>query len=98
MLLTRVILILFVVKAQALFSQQSHTDSLFLQFRQDVETEQGENAGRMILDDDTKESYYRLIHFSSVNDLLQHTNDPNMYIRSSFFGVLLQQKIKSKVL
>ena len=71
MLLTRVILILFVVKAQALFSQQSHTDSLFLQFRQDVETEQGENAGRMILDDDTKESFYMLIHYSFVKAILK---------------------------
>lgn len=98
MLLTRVILILFVVKAQALFSQQSHTDSLFLQFRQDVETEQGENAGRMILDDDTKESFYMLIHYSSVKALLKYTNDPNVYIRSSVFGGLLQKKIKKSVL
>lgn len=98
MQLTRFILLLLLLKSQAGFTQQSHPDTLFLQFRQDVETEQREYAGHMILDDDTKESYYRLIHFSSVNDLLQHTNDPNMYIRSSVFGGLLQKKIKKEVL
>lgn len=95
---TRYILLLLLLQFLSGFSQHQNPDSLFLQFRQDVETEQRENAGQMILDENTKESYYRLSHFSSVNDLLLYTNDPNVYIRSSVFGGLLQKKIKKEVL
>jgi hypothetical protein len=98
MQLTRIILILFLLKSLPAFSQDYQPDSLYQRFREDVETEQRENAGRMLLDDDTKESYYLLIHHSSISDLLRYINDPNVHIRLAIFNGLLQKETKKEVL
>jgi hypothetical protein len=97
MQLKRIILFFYLLLTLTAFCQPA-PDSLFQRFKEDVETEQRQNAGRMIMDDETKESYFRLIHYSSVSALLRYIDDPNVHVRLSIFNGLLQKDTHKEVL
>ncbi|MFN8290741.1 MAG: hypothetical protein U0U70_10815 [Chitinophagaceae bacterium] len=95
----RVFTILLLLKAQTCYSQLTNSDSLLNNFKKDIEIEQSEHAGVVVMDDETKISYYLLVSSCSVADLIKYTNDSNPFVRSYVFAGLLRREIsKDKLL
>ncbi len=91
------LLILFLNSFYSYCQQIQNIDSFFRNFKKDVLLVQQENAGKVVFDDDTKISYYTLLENSSVQDLLDYTNDDNAFIRSYIFGGLLRKGLSEQL-
>jgi len=59
------------LQSQASFTQQSLPDSLFLQFSQAMKTKQNENAGGVVLDNDTKDKQQSSKSNNTINSFIQ---------------------------
>jgi hypothetical protein len=92
-----ILLILFLNSFYSYCQQIQNIDSFFRNFKKDVLIEQKENAGKVVFDDDTKISYYTLVDNSSVQDLLDYTNDDNAFVRAYIFVGLLRKGISEKL-
>ena len=71
-------LILF---GQYSFGQNNRIDSLLRELKNDIEIEQREYSGRVVWDDETKETYYSLMDICPNKTLLKFTDDSNAVIR-----------------
>jgi len=95
----KLLTLLLFLKAHICYSQNTSSDSLFNNFKKDIEIEQREHAGVVAMDDETKVSYYLLISSCSVEDLINYLNDSNPFVRASVFAGLLRREIsKDKLL
>jgi hypothetical protein len=90
--------LLLLLTVQNCYSQLNNADTLFNRFKNDIEIEQKEHSGVVVMDDETKISYYSLIGNSSITDLIRFTNDSNPFIRSYVFAGLLRKQTSNKQL
>jgi hypothetical protein len=87
-----------ILKTQISFGQNSFQDSLFNKFRKDIELEQKENSGLILIEYETKISFYSLLAYSTVENLIKYTNDTSAYIRANVYLGLLERDVKQPVL
>lgn len=90
-------IILFLGSLYCHGQQFPKVDSLFKNFRDDVFIELKENHDIFKFDNDTKLSFYTLLANSSINDLLDFTNDNSAVIRAYIFTGLLRKRITDSV-
>ena len=90
--------LLLLLTVQNCYSQLINSDTLFNRFKNDIEILQREHSGVVAMDDETKISYYSLISYSSIKDLIRFTNDSNPFIRSYVFAGLLRKQTSNKQL
>ncbi|MBL7690281.1 MAG: hypothetical protein JNM41_01710 [Flavipsychrobacter sp.] len=89
---TSVYLFMFLSHAvwtQCCFGQHNTSDSLFYRFRKDIQTEQAENHGKIVLDVDTRESYYLLLQNCATDFLLKYVDDSSPVVRVEIFAGLV---------
>ncbi len=67
------------------FGQVNIIDSLFMEFKNDIEIEQQVNEGRVVWDKETRLTYYLLLKTAPIDSLIKLTNDSNPAIRSEVF-------------
>jgi hypothetical protein len=94
----RLLSLLLLLTVQNCYSQLNNTDTFFHRFKNDIEILQREHSGVVSMDDETKISYYSLISYSSIKDLIRFTNDSNPFIRSYVFAGLLRKQTSNKQL
>lgn len=80
------------------FAQTSITDSLFKKLQTDIAFEQKQNDGCVILDDDTRLTYYSLILYSSVNELLKFSDDTSAAIRCLLYSGIIMKNVENNIL
>jgi len=80
------------------YGQNNSTDTLFDQFRKDILIELEEHQGRVVLDDDTRETYYLLLATHPTDVLIKYTEDSIPAIRSQIFAGLVQKNADEKTL
>jgi hypothetical protein len=78
--------------------QEYTKDTLFDKFKNDILIEQQENNGRVVWDDETRETYYLLLSTHSIEDLVKYTDDSIPAVRSEIFAGLVQKKADEKIL
>ena len=98
MTILKLLPLLLFLTVQNCYSQLNNVDTLFNKFKNDIEIEQREHLGVVAMDDKTKISYYSLVFYSSIKDLVRFTNDSNPCIRSYVFAGLLRKQISNKLL
>lgn len=83
--MTQKFLIILILLGQTALGQIDKTDSLFDNFKRNIEFERKENNGIIIWDDETKLSYLYLIQNSSNETLKKYTNDLDAAVRFYMF-------------
>jgi hypothetical protein len=91
-------LIFLLLKLHSCYSQKNVTDSLFWQFKNDINIELNAYSGIIKFDNETKISYYELLKNTSINDLIKYTNDSNAAIRFKIFVGLIDKKTSAIIL
>ena len=90
-------ILLLALPVQHSYAQQYSEDSLINSFRNDVRIEQRE-YGRVMWDDETKESFYLLVITLCVDDLKKYVSDSNPVVRSSVYAALAHKNADDKIL
>lgn len=67
-------------------------------FRSDIQIEQKEHSGIVVMDDETTESFYLLMSCASIKNLIKYTNDSNAFIRSSMLIGLVRKNANKNTL
>ncbi|MBK8808782.1 MAG: hypothetical protein IPO21_19950 [Bacteroidales bacterium] len=98
MKLHRYLLPIIMFLTQNCLSQELNVDSLFLEFKKNIQIEQQENAGVIRFDDETRITYYQLLNYSKIENLFSYTNDTNAAIRSYIFAGLVQKNVDSSII
>ena len=70
-----------ILYGQYSFGQNYRIDSLLKELKNDLGIEQREYSGRVVWDDETKETYYSLMDICPNKTLLKFTDDSNAVIR-----------------
>lgn len=98
----RYFILIIILIGKNCFGQNNRIDSLFNEFKNDIEIEQREYLGRIVWDDETKLTYYSLLDICSDATLLKFTNDSNAVIRTYMFLGLVRnsqnKKLQKKIL
>lgn len=80
------------------YTQNCNTDSLFNNFKNDIQIEERENAGVVTMDDETQLSFFLLLHNCPVQNLIKYTDDSNALIRSYIFVGLLRKGLSEDIM
>jgi hypothetical protein len=86
-----------VLLGQYCYGQKYREDTLFNKFRKDIQIEQ-EEYGRVVWDEETRETYYLLIPTYSVEALVKYTDDSIPAVRAEIFAGLAQKNADEKLL
>lgn len=89
---------ILILLTQLTFAQKESVNSLFQTFEKDIEVEQSYHSGKVIWDDDTKESYYSLMKIAPIDSLIKFIDNSNAAIRCIIFGGLLNKNADKKIL
>jgi hypothetical protein len=90
----RLLLILNLFLCQSLLGQSCPNDSLFNRFKYDVQI----HPNRIVWDDETKESYYKLMIDCPINCLVKYTDDSVPSIRAIIFEGLVEKNADDDIL
>lgn len=94
----RILLILNLLLCQSLLGQNCPNDSLFNRFKYDVQIEMLNHFNQIVWDDETKESYYKLMIDCPINCLVKYTDDSIPAIRAIIFGGLVKKNVDDDIL
>ena len=94
----RILLILNILLCQSSYGQNCSDDSLFNRFKNNVQIEMLNNYNQIVWDDETKESYYKLMISCPINCLVKYVDDSVPAIRANIFGGLAQKKVDDDIL
>ncbi len=94
----RLLLILNLLLCQSLLGQSCPIDSLFNRFKYDVQIGMSNQSNRIVWDDVTKESYYKLMIYCPVDCLVKYTDDSIPAIRAIIFDGLAKKNVDDKIL
>ncbi len=73
-------------------AQEHDKDTLFDRFREDILMEQEANNGRVVWDDETKETYYMLLRTHSAAQFAKYTDDPIPAVRAKMFSAMARKE------
>ena len=91
-------LLLLVFLGQYCYGQNYSTDTLLDQFRKDILIELEEHQGRVVWDNDTRETYYLLLSTHPADVLIKYTEDSIPAVRAKIFAGLVQKNADEKLL
>jgi hypothetical protein len=94
----RLLLLLNLLLCQSLLGQNCPNDSLFNRFKYDVQIGMSNHSNRIIWDDATKESYYKLMINCPINCLVKYTDDSVPAIRAIIFEGLAKKNAGDDIL
>jgi hypothetical protein len=92
------IITIMILIAPFSYGQKFSTDSLFMEFKKDIEIEQQEHNGRVVWDNETRLTYYLLMQTAPIDSLIKYTNDSNPAVRSEIFTGLARKDIDEEIL
>ena len=93
-----IFLLLSFFQEQYCYGQIRCRDTLFEKFRNDLLTEQQVYGGMVVMDDETRESYYLLMATLQPEDLAKFTDDSIPAVRSQIFDGMFQKNADEKLL
>jgi hypothetical protein len=94
----RLLLIFNLLLCQSLLGQNCPNDSLFNRFKYDVQIGMSNHSNRIVWDDATKESYYKLMIDCPINCLVKYTDDAVPAIRAIIFEGLAKKNASDDIL
>lgn len=80
------------------YGQAPDEDTLFLKFRNDIQSELERHNNHVVWDDETKETYYLFMLTHDVASLVKYTDDPLPAVRAQIFSSLVQKNADRKIL
>ncbi len=83
---------------QPCYAQNSVVDSLFARFREDILAEMYMHNGRIVWDNETRESYYTLLSICTAEDLLRYVDDSVPAVRAKIFSGLAEKTTDNMLL
>ncbi len=89
---------ILILVTQISYAQKERINSLFKTFEKDIEVEQTYHDGKIIWDNDTKESYYSLMKVAKIDSLLKYIDNSNAAIRCIIFSGLISKHLDKKIL
>lgn len=94
----RCLLLLQLLLGHYCYGQSCEEDSLFNNFRNDIQIEQGLHNDSIIWDRDTRISYVLLMSTVSIESLIKYTDDSIPAVRSAMFRGLIEKKAADNTL